>query len=480
VAQGGVGGRDAAEATLTEAVRLNPRHADARWELARLFAASERHAEAEASYRALLRLVPRSTKAACDFGAYLMGRGRPKEALAQAEAALAFEPDSAAALNLRAGALVALGRMDDAVAGFRRAAAADRSDPGALSNLGTALATEGRFDDALAALDAAVRLAPDDPVVRLNRAIALLKAGWLIEGWAEWEWRHRQPGRERLPPALMLPPLAEHGDIAGRTVFVHHEEGFGDTIQFYRYLSLLAQEGARVLLWAPQPLARLLGSQPERLEIVTDTMRLPPFDYHCPINSLPHVFGTTIESVPGKAPYLCADQGLMRHWADRLPAGACRVGLVWAGEPRPHDPAAQALDRRRSLALHRLESLLDVESAVFVSLQKGAAARQVFAPVHDPMTEVTDFADTAAIIANLDLVISVDTAVAHLAAAMGKPVFLLDRYDNCWRWLAARTDSPWYPTLQIFRQPRMGDWAPAIRAATEALKAFIAESRTHG
>jgi hypothetical protein len=252
---------------------------------------------------------------------------------------------------------------------------------------------------------------------------------------------------------------------------IYHEEGFGDTMQFLRYAKLLSDAGARVILWAPSELVRLTRGQAGIAEVLTGDVNLPKFDYHCPIISLPYVFGTTLTTIPAPVPYIKADAELARDWALCLPDGR-KVGLVWAGEPRSYDPGAQALDRRRSLHASALAPMTAIDGLSFVSLQMGTARSQIATGVHDPMANVRDFADTAAIIANLDLVVSVDTAVAHLAGAMGKPVFLLDRYDNCWRWLHGRTESPWYPTMRIFRQHRMGDWTGAIAAATAALRDF--------
>jgi Glycosyltransferase family 9 (heptosyltransferase) len=222
----------------------------------------------------------------------------------------------------------------------------------------------------------------------------------------------------------------------------------------------------------PEPLMRLVRGQKAIAECLTGNVTLPKFDFHCPVNSLPLVFETTLETIPAPVPYIQADPELVTAWKARLPAAGRRIGLVWAGEPRGYDPAAQALDKRRSLPGAAFAPLIAVPGLSFVSLQMGAAQAELPAGVHDPMGGVKDFADTAAIIANLEAVVSVDTAVAHLAGAMGKPVLLLDRYDNCWRWLSGRTDTPWYPTLGIFRQPHMGDWEPALAAVADALKAF--------
>jgi hypothetical protein len=279
---------------------------------------------------------------------------------------------------------------------------------------------------------------------------------------------------------MLLPRLDQLGGVAGKTILIHHEQGFGDTLQFLRYAPLLSAAGARVALWMPEELARLLRAQQGLGELYIGTVTLPRFDYHCPMLSLPRAFGTTLATIPAGAPYLQADPALAWSWAGRLPPpGRCRVGLVWAGEPKPGDPGAAALERKRSIGLQTLAPILGLPGADFVSLQRGPAQHQAEAFIRaglisDPMWGVTDFADTAAIIANLDVVVSIDTSVAHLAGAMGKPVLLVDRYDNCWRWLAGRADSPWYPTMRIFRQHMPGDWDSVAGWAAASLNDFIA------
>jgi tetratricopeptide (TPR) repeat protein len=470
VAEGAQGNADAALDHLNRVIDTRPGHVDARRELARLYQSLGRIGDADGQFAAILKRLPRDPQALCDYGRLLLETGRPGEAAQQAEAALAAAPNFSLALNLLGLCAVDQGRLDAAITAFGRAAAADPTNASAQANLATALATEGRFDQSLAASIAALRLAPEDLTMQINHAVALLKSGRLVEGWSAYEWRHRKPGREKLPPALMLPKLGHLGGIQGRTMLIYHEEGFGDTLQFLRYAPMLAEAGARVIAWMPMELARLVRGQPGIAEVLTGSITLPKFDFHCPIISLAQVFETGPDSIPAKTPYLAADPALADAWAARLPAAPFRVGLAWAGEPRAYDPAALALDRRRSLNFALLAPLLAIPGATVISLQTGAAAEQAGGAIFDPMQGVRDFADTAAIIANLDLMVSVDTAVAHLAGAMGKPVFLLDRYDNCWRWLTGRTDSPWYPTLTIFRQSRMGEWGPAIERVAEAVR----------
>ena len=254
---------------------------------------------------------------------------------------------------------------------------------------------------------------------------------------------------------------------------VLQEEGLGDTLQFLRYLPLLARRGARVVAVVPPALTRLMRTVPGVAEVPDGDAPVPRFDFHCSFNGLPRAFETTLETIPCEVPYLAADPALVRQWRERLPAGdALRVGLCWAGQARPWLAGFVGLDRRRSTDLATLAPLAAVPGVRFISLQKGPAASDAAGfDLLDIMDEVRDFADTAAIVANLDLVISVDTSVVHLAGAMGKPVFLLDRYDNCWRWLSGREDSPWYPSLRIFRQQHSGEWAPVIARVATALAA---------
>ncbi|HLG89604.1 MAG TPA: tetratricopeptide repeat protein [Alphaproteobacteria bacterium] len=476
LALGGLGQEGEAISLLFEVVAARPGHPDAHRELARILAASGRRGEAETQYRAAIGATPRDPLTLCDFGRFLNEEGRHDEAGALAEAALVIQPDLATAHNLLGVARVGQGRMDAAVRALRRAATFDPRNTAALANLGTALATEKRFAESIDTFDKALVIAPKDVTIRLNRGIALLKSGNFSDGWSELEWRHLKSGREKLPGAARLPKLSQTGSLDGRRIVVWHEEGFGDTIQFLRYMRLLAEAGATVTAWMPKELMRLAGRVTGVDRVLTGNITLSEFDYHCPINSLPYVFDTLLEKVPETVPYIDPDPDLVRSWSAKLPRGGRpRVGLVWSGEPRPYDLAAVQMDRRRSLRLAMLRPLTELPQVEFVSLQMGQASAELASSptLFDAMRDVSDFADTAAIIANLDMVVSVDTAVVHLAGAMGKPVFLLDRYDNCWRWLAGREDSPWYPTMRIFRQERPGEWAPVITRAAAALKQIL-------
>ena len=374
-------------------------------------------------------------------------------------------------------ALAEAGEFSRAAGHFRRAIAIDPEPAGFWANLGMMLKIEGRFDEALAAYGEALARSPDDARIRVNRAVTRLHAGRLAEAWQDEAWRLAQPGG--LPPERRLPPLSRIPDLAGRTVLVVQEEGFGDTLQFLRYLPLLAARGVRVAVAVPPELTRLLRTIPGVSEVPDGDAPVPRHDFHCSFNGLPRAFETTLDSIPADIPYLAADPALAARWAGRLPPDeALRVGLVWAGQARPWLPGFGNLNRRRSMRLATLLPLAAVPGVRFVSLQKGSAAREAQATggafdLFDAMDEVRDFADTAALVANLDLVISVDTSVVHLAGAMGKKVFLLDRYDNCWRWLSGRDDSPWYPTLRIFRQQQSGEWGPVVARVAAVLADFV-------
>ncbi|MGH7345405.1 MAG: glycosyltransferase family 9 protein, partial [Candidatus Rokuibacteriota bacterium] len=265
-------------------------------------------------------------------------------------------------------------------------------------------------------------------------------------------------------------------DPSGRTILLCSEQGLGDTIQFARYASLVRERGARVVLGCPAPLQSLLGTVPGVAEVVADGAKLPPFDWQVPLMSLPRVFGTTVETIPGTTPYLTAGEADTELWRSKLAAGAStfKVGLAWAGHPQNRN------DRRRSIPLRAFAPLAPVSGITFHSLQGGDAARQLDRaplPIVDHDAERYDFAGLAALVASLDLVISVDTAVAHLAGALDKPVWTLLPWAPDWRWLLGRDDSPWYPTMRLFRQPSAGDWAGVLARVGDELARAVPPSR---
>jgi tetratricopeptide (TPR) repeat protein len=421
-------------------------------------------------FAACLGLAPEDDRLRLAYASFLLDTDRP----AEAETILADGPDNATCHHLRGLAQAEQALFPAAIDSFRSAVALNPDAAASWSNLGMVLKVEGHFPQSIEAHDRAVALAPADPRLRVNRAVALLKTGAWEQAWADYEARLELTDTQLVDPARLMKSLRPGDSLSGQTILALHEDGFGDTLQFLRYLPLLAARGARVVALVPPALARVMRAVPGVDAVVSDGRRLPAHDFVCPMFSLPRVFGTTVATIP-PVPVVTMDQALVRQWAQRRSAGKLRVGLVWAGQARPSLPGFGTLDRRRSCGLAAFVPLFDVADAAFVSLQAGPAARQprpAGVDLADPMPEVTDFADTAAIIAGLDVVVSVDTSVVHLAGLVGKPVLLLDRYDGCWRWLSGRNDSPWYPALTIFRQERPGDWSGAMARVAVSLQAM--------
>ncbi len=436
---------------------------------------------AEPTFRACLALTPEDPKLWLAQAQFLTDLQRFDDALQAVERSLRLRPGFMPALNQRAIILVGLGRTEAALAQFRAVVAADPDNAPAWANLGCTLTAEGAFEEALSAYRRAIHLRPADAQIRLNHSITLLKAGRLVQGWQEHEWRFRLPGHTELPLDRLLPTLTPHSDLAGRSVLLTHEEGIGDTLMMLRYVPLLARLGARVIAWVPASLVQTVARIDGIAGVMATDMVELTCDYHCPFISLPRVFASRPDSWGAPVPYLRTDPARVAAMAQRLPSagGALRVGLVWGGAPRAENLAANAIDARRSMALSRLAPLAAVPGIALVSLQLGPYAAQLADPpeglrLADPMQLGMSMDDTASLVAALDLVVSVDTAIIHLAGGLGVPAILMDRYDNCWRWFSGRTDSPWYPSVSIIRQQRPGDWDGVVARVAERLRDLTA------
>jgi tetratricopeptide (TPR) repeat protein len=442
-------------------------------------AAAGRREEAAGQFAEALRHEPDRAEAHLNLAAILAERGEWADAIAHYRDALRQDPRNTIARFELACALAEAGEADAAAAEQREAERLAAADPAARHAIGLALITAGRAEEALAQFRAAVEEEPESPQAHYNLALALLLLGHLPEGWREYEWRWGLPVHQ-LYARRFRQPQWRGEDPTGRVLVLHAEQGLGDTLHFCRYAPLVAARSARVHLEVQPELVRLL-----QLSFGSGTLRvhsraasfpsaehLPAADFHSPLLSLPTVFGTSLETIPAAIPYLRPDPAEAPSWARRLaPLPRPRVGLVWAGRPN------NSQDRLRSIALTRLAPLAAVSGVSFVSLQKGEAASQAAAPppgmvLHDIAGELHDFAATAAAITALDLVISVDTAVAHLAGALGQRVWVMNRRYTDWRWLLERESSPWYPTLRLFRQPRHGDWDAVIGRVAQELQAF--------
>ncbi len=377
----------------------------------------------------------------------------PGQASSRAPSRAVLEAECQAALRLQQD-----GEWEQAAARYRRVLGVMPATAELHNNLGTALAALGRPGEAAASFRRAVALRPGDAEAHLNLGMALLASGADAEGWREYEWRWRMPAYAQARAALPMPRW--RGEAGDGRLLVHAEQGLGDTLQFCRLAPLAAARGWRVTLEVQPPLLRLLQGLPG-VTVVAQGGEHPLHDRHCPLLSLPSALG--LGAVP-PGPALRADPALAAAWRGRLASltGGLRVGLAWAGS------RLLPADARRSLPVARLAPLANLRRVRLVSLQRGDVAP---AGMADHAEALTDFAETAALVANLDLVVSVDTAVAHLAAGMGKPVWLLDRFDHCWRWRAGQRDSAWYPTLRIYRQPRPGDWDSVLASVVRDLGA---------
>jgi tetratricopeptide (TPR) repeat protein len=469
-----------AVAAYRQAIALKPDSVEAHCNLGTTLAEQGMLDEAVVTYRRAIGLKPDLPETHFNLGVTLYDQHKLDEALASYERAIALKSDYAEALNNRGSVLLELDRLDEALASYDAAITLRPGFAEALSNRGDAFLKLKRVDEAFASFDAALACAPQFAQARFNRSIALLLCGDYARGWEEYEWRWQVETKGEKARTLDGPQW-QGEDVAGKTVFLYPEQGYGDTIQFLRYAPLVAARGARVVLAVPDALLRLARGLPGVAQVIAAGEPAPAADFACPLLSLPRAFATTVATIPADVPYLTADRAKVAGWRQLLaPVAGARIGLVWAGSSRPNQPNAYRIDRRRSLTLAHFAKLADLPAS-FVSLQKGPPASQTRMPpaalhVHDFTDELEDFADTAALIAALDLVISVDTSVAHLAGALGKPVWLLNRFDTCWRWLLDRNDSPWYPTLRQFRQPSPGDWDSVMTAVQTALAELLRPS----
>jgi len=440
--------------------------------LAGEFSEAGRLSEADAILDRILLAVPDEPSALHQKGVLLFRMGCHEAAAEMIERAIGLSPDAIMFRRNLCPIYERLGRYDDALRVGRQALDKNCDDLQTLHNLAVTHYRRLELDQSIACSRRALALAPAAPGPHFELAEALLLRGELTEGFKEYEWRYRIAGAPPLLPPNKSGPHWDGAPLSDATLLLIADQGFGDSIQFCRYIPWVRERCAHVMIIADPVMHPLIRQMYPSLEVVGHWDRCPPFAAYCPLSGLPRLHGTTLDTIPGTIPYLHADPARIATWRarmrDLIHPRFCRIGIVWAGRP------THTNDRNRSMSLAALAPLAALDRIALVSLQKGSAQHAVadyfgHAPLLNLGVEIADFADTMAIIEMLDLVITVDTAVAHLAGAMGKPVWILLPYAPDWRWLLERNDSPWYPTAQLFRQPSPGDWGSIIRRVGEAL-----------
>jgi tetratricopeptide (TPR) repeat protein len=466
--------------SLRRAIDLNPADLSAYANLANGLRELGLVDQALEAYDRTIDMVPTLVNA-YDNRAVLFARlDRFEEALADYDRALALNGRAAFVHNHRATTLRELGRHYEALNSCATALRLDPRYVDAYLNRASALGEIGRFEEAIADYEACLALDPGRTEAVVAIGSAYLAMGDYDRGWERYEARLRLQGRKRVAPTVAFAQPAWNGadPLSGKTILLHSEQGLGDTLQFCRYVPSVKAMGAEIVLQVEPSLVRLSSSLRGVDRVVAKGHASPHFDVQASIMSLPRAFRTTLQSIPADVPYLHAEPDKVAVWAGRLgPATRPRVGLVWSGGQAP-----QRRDLfRRNIPLRMLAPLAQC-GVDFVSLQKGEPAESELAEVIafgwngpailDPAADLHDFSDTAALVENLDLVITVDTSVAHLAGGLGKPVWILNRLDADWRWMRDRTDSPWYPTARLFRQKTFGDWAFVVQEVAAALNAF--------
>jgi tetratricopeptide (TPR) repeat protein len=454
-------------ATLDKALALAPGHLDALNNRGNVLLEQQRPADAVAAFDAVLAQAPRHVQALINRGNARATLNEPSLALTDYDAALAAAPGHPLALYNRGNALRALGREQDALAAYDAALAAAPNHPGAWTNRGMALAALNRHGDAVASYDRALALQPDNGDVHFNNALSLLTIGDYPRGLAEYEWRFKRAGIGRRKD-LRRPLWLGETPLAGKTILLHAEQGLGDTIMLARYAQLLARSGAKVVLEVQPELKSLLAGLDGIAAIVAHGEPLPPYDVHCPLTSLPFACKTELSNVPANIPYLHRSGEKLAKWQPRLAERLPHVALAWSGR------ASHVNDRNRSLSLSQLEPLLAAEDVRFVSVQRELRPADAELLAREPRIihvggELDDFTDTAAVLSTVELLICVDTSIAHLAGALGRPAWVLLPFQPDWRWTLDRDRSPWYPALKLFRQPKAGDWASVIARVREEL-----------
>jgi tetratricopeptide (TPR) repeat protein len=433
-----------------------------------------------------LKIQPNNHHAYNNIGNALKDMNHFEEAINCYDLAIGLRPNYAEAINNKGVALTKLSRFDEAIICYFEAikCKSDYAEPH--NNIANIYIEQKKTAEALTFYNNAIAIDKNYVSSYCNKSLLKLLLGEYDEGWKlyEWRWRHEA---KKLLKHVDAPLWSGNESLANKTIYVYYEQGLGDTIQFCRYIKLLADLGAKVIFKVQKQLIETLRNIEGVHEVIVAESSLPKIDFHSPLLSLPLAFKTSVDTIPNQLPYIKANPTKVEHWSKKLGEKVnIRVGLVWSGGFRPDQPELWEVNKRRNLALDYLQKL-NVPGVDFFSLQKGEPAESEFVNLNyskwggplikNYVDELQDFSDTSALIENLDLVISVDTSTAHMAAAMGKQVWLLNRYDTCWRWFLDRSDSPWYPTVRIFRQPSPGDWDSVINEVKISLEEKVSTNQ---
>jgi len=465
-----------------KAAQLEPGCAEIHYNLGNALQLLDRCEEAAENYRQALKLKPDYAQAYNNLAIAMKEQGRFHEAVENCEQAIQLEPDCSQFYSNFASILQYQGRLADAVANCERAISLKPDDAEGYFNLASVLRDCGRLDEAIEKNSRAIQLEPDYTEAHWNQAVAHLLKGNFEEGWKEYEWRRKTDWHTAAYPHRHKEPRWKGASFAGKRLLVHCEQGLGDCLQFVRYLPMVKSRGSVVIFEAWKSLHGLLKNFDEIDELVelsftrkTETR----FDACVSVMDLPGLFKTTEDTIPSSVPYLHADPAKAEYWREKLSGPDFKVGIVWAGSAR------HANDYNRSCKLEAFAPITEIENVKLFGLQKGEPARQADQCARKIGVEnlgeyLVDFTDTAAVIQNMDLIISVDTATLHLAGAMGKRVWALLAFAPDWRWMLERTDSPWYPTMRLFRQKDWGNWDGVLEACTNELQALAGKKSVAG
>jgi Tfp pilus assembly protein PilF len=458
-----------AEAIYRQILSEQPDYADALHLLGSMAAQLGHYETAIDLLKKAIQINPNAAPYYGNLGAVYLKLKRLDEAETTLRRAIQLNPQMADGYFNLGGTLSEKGDFENALANSHKGLALHPNWPEMYNSIGVTLRKSAKYDQSISAFRRAIALRPEYAEGHWNLGLTLLQLGDFASGWTEYEWRTRMPDVVR--PRNFPPPPWTGEQLSGKTILLHAEQGFGDTLQFIRYVPQVVARGGRVVIECPPELATILRGVEGIQEIYVQHQTLPPFDTHCSIMSLPLTLGVRPLAEPAKVPYISVPPDRIAAWHQRLgnPDDRRRVGLVWAGGPQHAD------DSRRSIRLEHFAPLFAIESARFYTLQKGPGAAQAANPppgidLINWTADLHDYIETAALISNLDLVISVDTSVAHLAGALGKPVWLLLPSVPDWRWMLNRNDTPWYPTMRLFRQTKAGDWPGVIKDIAHALK----------